>query len=72
MERKKADKLYFKIVVSRICIRVNVIYPKYSKHLPYTVAHTIDCVRSKMLNHGLNHGLFLSCFKFFGWKYILN
>ena len=21
-----------------------VIYPKYSKHLPYTVARTIDCV----------------------------
>ena len=23
-----------------------VIYPKYSKHGPYIVAHTIDCVRS--------------------------
>ena len=45
---------------------VKVIYPKYSKHLPYTVAHAIDCVCSKMLNHGLNHGLFLSLFKFFG------
>ena len=22
-----------------------VINPKYSKHLPYTVAHTIDCVK---------------------------
>ena len=41
-----------------------VIYPlKYFKHWPYTVAHTIDCVCSKMLNHGLNHGLFLSLFK---------
>ena len=40
-----------------------VIYPKHSKHWPYTVAHTIDCVCSKMLNHGLNHGLFLSLFK---------
>ena len=40
-----------------------VIYPKYSKHWPYTVAHTIDCVCSKMLNYGLNHGLFLSFFK---------
>ena len=28
-----------------------------------TVANTIDCVCSKMLNHGLNHGLFLSLFK---------
>ena len=25
-----------------------IIYPKYSKHWPYTVAHTIDCVCSKM------------------------
>ena len=29
------------------------IHPKYSKYWPYTVAHTIDCVCSKMLNHGL-------------------
>ena len=27
-----------------------VIYPKYSKHWPYTVAYTIDYVCSKMLN----------------------
>ena len=33
-----------------------VIYPKYSKQWPYTVAHTIGYVCSKMLNHGLNHG----------------
>ena len=33
---------------------IKVIDPKYSKHLPYTVAHTIDCVCSKMLNHGIN------------------
>ena len=39
------------------------IYPKYSKHWPCTVAYTIDCVCSKMLNDGLNHGLFLSLFK---------
>ena len=38
---------------------LKVIYPKYSKHWPYTVAHIIDCVCSKMLNHGL----FLSLFK---------
>ena len=43
-----------------------VIHPKYSKHLPYTVAHTIDCVCSIMLNHGVNHGLLFSLFKFFG------
>ena len=40
----------------------------YSKHWPYTVASTIDCVCSKMLNNGLNHGLFLSLFKFFWMK----
>ena len=28
------------------------IYPKYSKHWPYTGAHTIDCVCNKMLYHG--------------------
>ena len=28
-----------------------------------TVANTIDCVCSKMLNHIVNHGLFLSLFK---------
>ena len=40
-----------------------VIYPKYSKHYPYTVAHTINCECNEMLNHGLNHGLFFSLFK---------
>ena len=43
--------------------RAKVIYTKYSKHWLYTVANTIDCVCSKMLNHGLNHGLFISLFK---------
>ena len=36
------------------------------------MAHTIDYVRSKILNHGLNHGLLFSLFKFFGWKNLLN
>ena len=40
-----------------------ILYPKYSKHWSYTLAHTINCVWSKMLNHVLNHGLFLSVFK---------
>ena len=40
-----------------------VIYPKYTKHWPYTVANC-DCVCNKMFNQGLNHGLFLSLFKF--------
>ena len=38
--------------------KIKVIYPKYSKHWPYIVAHTIDCVYSKMLNHGVNPGVF--------------
>ena len=37
-----------------------VIHPKYSKDWTYTVAHSTDCVYSKMLNHGW----FLSFFKF--------
>ena len=36
-----------------------VIDPEYSEYWAYTVAHRIDCVRSKMINHGLNYGLFL-------------
>jgi hypothetical protein len=40
-----------------------VIYTKYSKHWPYTVAHTIKFCLQKMLNHGFNHGLFISLFK---------
>ena len=31
--------------------------------VPYTVVHTIDCVCTKMLKHGLNHGFFLSLFR---------
>jgi hypothetical protein len=38
--------------------RIKVIHTKYSKHWPYTVAHTIDCVCSEMLNHGLHISLF--------------
>ena len=52
--------------------KCKVIYPKYSKHWLSTVARTIDCVCSKILNHGLNHGLLFSLFKFFGWKNIVN
>ena len=49
-----------------------VINPKHSKHWQSTVAHTIECVCSKILNHGLNHGkLLFSLFRFFEWKNIL-
>ena len=40
--------LPFLIVFNFICllflVLTKVIYTKYSKHWPYTVAHTIDCV----------------------------
>ena len=47
---------------------LKVKYPKYSKHWLSTVAHTIDYVCSKILNHEF----IFSLFKFFGWKNILN
>ena len=40
--------------------RFKVLNPKCSKYWIYTVAHTIDCVCSKMLQLGLSHGLFRS------------
>ena len=45
-----------------IDIKGKVIHTKYSKHRPSTVAHTFECVCSK-INHGLNHGLFISLLK---------
>ena len=39
-------------------VMIKVICPKYFKHSPYTVAYTIDCVCSKMLNQCLNRGFF--------------
>ena len=57
---------------TRHCMR-KVIYPKYSKHWPYTLAHTIDCVCSKMLNHGLFQSLFklISCLKHWIVRHVL-
>ena len=63
---------YLRVRSTHIWSIVKVIYPKYSKHCLSTVAHTIDCVCSKILNHRLNHGLLFPPFKFFGWKKILN
>ena len=65
------NKLGFLITLSFYLFH-KVISPNYSKLWLYTVAHTIDCVCSKILNHRLNHGLLFSLFKFFGWKNILN
>ena len=49
-------------IESLILGETKVIHTKYSKHYPYTVAHTFECVCSK-INHGLNHGLFISLMK---------
>ena len=62
--------LFFSLFKYHFQVYIKVIHTKYSKHWPYTVAHTIDCVCRKILNHGLNHGLLFSLFKFFGWKNI--
>ena len=43
-------------------VSTKVIHTKYSKHRPTTVAHTFECVCSK-INHGLNHGLFILLLK---------
>ena len=45
-------------VAEYVAFEVNDFNPKYSKHWPYTVAHTFDCVCSKMLNHGFIMGYF--------------
>ena len=60
------------VTISRTCMNIKVIYPKYSKHWPYLLAATIDCGSSKILNCGLNHGLLLLLFKVFLWKHILD
>ena len=35
---------FWHLFMSKFANWSKVIYPKYSKHWPYTVAHTIDCV----------------------------
>ena len=45
-----------------------ILYSKYSKHWLSTVTHTIDCVRSKILNYSLNHGYYFHFSSFFGEK----
>ena len=60
------SSLYLKNYLVSILLyesRFKVIHPKCSKHWPYTVVSPIDCGCSKMLNHGLNHGFFLSLFQ---------
>ena len=57
---------YTKVIISLKIAQViscKVMYPKYSKHWPCTVANTINCVCSKLLDYDLNHGLFRSLFK---------
>jgi hypothetical protein len=68
------NKLDIKIAVAKKSIKnqfamhTRVMYPKYSKHWLSTVAHTIDCVCSKILNHGLNHGYYFHFSSFLGEK----
>ena len=49
-----------------------VIHPKYSKHGPYTVAYTIDCVYSKMLNHGFKSWVISFTFQAYTLSHTLN
>ena len=46
----------------------SIWFQSYISQILSTMAHTIDCVYSKILNHGLNHGLLFSIFKFLGEK----
>ena len=46
--RPTKSRVHFsKCTVVVACLQIKVIYTKYSKHWPYTVAHTIDCVCRK-------------------------
>ena len=56
---KKTDTLYIGYHLYKVCPvffetdfsnKIKVIYTKYSKHCPYTVAHTFECVCSKINN----------------------
>ena len=46
--RPTKSRVHFsKCTVVVACLQIKVIYTKYSKHWPYTVAHTFDCVCRK-------------------------
>ena len=47
----------------RSSFKAKVMNPKYPKHCIFVCS-------CRILNRGLNHGLYLSLFKFFGWKYV--
>ena len=51
-----------KLISIFCCENGKVIHTKCSKHRPSTVAHTFECMCSK-INHGLNHGLFILLLK---------
>ena len=65
-QRLSNQKIYTAIQmpsnVVEFSITIKVIHTKYSKHRPSTVAHTLECVCSKIY-HGLNHGLSISLLK---------
>ena len=51
--KNKVQNLSLSLVYVLFYTLPKVIYSKYSKHWPYSVAHTTDCVSNKMLNCGL-------------------
>ena len=68
--RKNVDNCRIEISIAWKILYTSKLYipSMYSKHWLSTMAHTIDFVRCKILNRGLNHGLLFSLFNFFGWK----
>ena len=48
---------YYAYIIQILLSHNKIIHPKFSKHWLSIVALPIDCVCSKILNHGLNHGL---------------
>ena len=55
---KVGQKVPLKFWTEIIETLTKVTHTKYSKHRPSTVAHTFECVCSK-IKHVLNHGLFI-------------
>ena len=52
---------------AQMCVKNDQIFAFYTKlYIPSTLNTDYLTVCSKILNHGLNHGLLFSLFKFFG------
>ena len=61
---KKVEQKHLKVIIKEPNSYSKVLYPKYYKHLACTLAHQIRFVRRKVINHGLNNGLFPLLHKF--------